>query len=66
MPVGRPRAIPVREGVGMVQMPMALQQSQGRAGLVDMQCWRPKKDKLWAPSGHRGWPEHEAQKAKER
>lgn len=47
-------------------MPMALQQSQGRAGLVDMQCWRPKKDKLWAPSGHRGWPEHEAQKAKER
>lgn len=29
-------------------------QSQGRAGKMDMQPWRPKEDKLWAPSGRRG------------
>lgn len=37
---------------------------QGRAGQMDM--WqRPKEDKFWVLSGHRGRLEHEAQKAKE-
>ena len=37
---------------------------QGRAGQMDMRQ-RPKEDKFWVLSGHRGRLEHEAQKAKE-
>lgn len=40
--------------------------SQGRAGQVDTQAWRPKEDRLWAWSGHRGGWSMKAQKAKGR
>lgn len=51
-----PLGSPVREGVTKVKGVGEAQeandclssQSQGRAGKMDMQPWRPKEDKLWA------------------